>query len=133
MAPFLISEYAIIENYEPIDKETMIRYFETIDLKYDWSTGEVIVPTWRQDILCHADLDEEVARFFGYANIPVTLPKGSGKGSIPLDRRLNDIARDVAEQYGFSEAMTYSFESPKVFDKLLLAADVSEGSSQGRS
>ncbi|MBO4627527.1 MAG: phenylalanine--tRNA ligase subunit beta [Lachnospiraceae bacterium] len=106
-----------------IDKETMIRYFETIDLKYDWATSEVIVPTWRQDVLCHADLDEEVARFFGYANIPVTLPKGAVKGIIPLDRRLNDIARDVAEQYGFSEAMTYSFESPKVFDKLLLSAD----------
>ncbi len=106
-----------------IDKETMIRYFETIDLKYDWATNEVIVPTWRQDILCHADLDEEVARFFGYANIPVTLPKGAGKGVIPMDRRLNDMGRAVAEQYGFSEAMTYSFESPKVYDKLLFAPE----------
>ena len=106
-----------------LDKDTMVGYFETIGLKYDWATNEVIVPTWRQDVLCHADLDEEVARFYGYDNIPVTLPKGSGKGSIPLDRRLADIGRDVAEQYGFSEAMTYSFESPKVFDKLRLAAD----------
>ncbi len=107
-----------------IDKETMIGYFEKIDLKYDRATDEVIVPTWRQDVLGQEDLDEEVARFFGYANIPMTLPRGEAtKGGNSFEQIVENKVRDFAESYGFSEAMTFSFESPKVFDKLLLPAD----------
>lgn len=102
-----------------LDKETMLSYFKAIDLGYDEATDEVIVPTFRQDIKCQADLDEEVARFFGYDNIPTTLPTGEATmGGISKKLRVEAIARDVAEQFGFSEAQTYSFESPKVFDKL---------------
>ena len=55
----------------------MIGYFKKIELGYDEATDEVIVPSFRQDILCQADLAEEVARFYGYDNIPTTLPTGS--------------------------------------------------------
>ena len=107
-----------------IDEETMIGYFEKIDLPVDRETKELIVPTWRQDIKCLADVAEEVARFYGYANIPTTLPSGSGtSGGLSLKLRVENIARSVAEQFGFCEAMTYSFESPKVFDKLKIAED----------
>lgn len=107
-----------------ISKETMIGYFEKIDLKYDYEKDEVIVPTWRQDILGQEDLDEEVARFFGYDNIPMTLPRGEAtKGGNSFEQILENKVRDFAESYGFSEAMTFSFESPKVFDKLLIPAD----------
>lgn len=107
-----------------IDEETMIGYFEKIDLPVDRETKELIVPTWRQDIKCLADVAEEVARFYGYANIPTTLPNGSGtSGGLSLKLRVENIARSVAEQFGFCEAMTYSFESPKVFDKLKIAED----------
>ena len=44
-------------------------------------------------------------------------------GKLPFETRIEGIARDVAEFSGFSEAMNYSFESPKVFDKLLIPAD----------
>ncbi|BCJ93446.1 phenylalanine--tRNA ligase beta subunit [Anaerocolumna cellulosilytica] len=101
--------------------EAMIEYFEKVDLKYDSSTKEVIVPSFRQDVLCQADLDEEVARFFGYDNIPTTLPTGEATtGKIPFKLRIEGVARNLAEQFGFNEAMNYSFESPKVFDKLLI-------------
>lgn len=106
-----------------LTKETMLSYFKTIDLGYDETTDEVIVPTWRQDIGCQADLDEEVARFYGYDKIPATLPTGEATtGRLPFKLRIETIARNLAEQFGFSEAQTYSFESPKVFDKLLLEA-----------
>ena len=107
-----------------IDKETMIGYFKKIDLGYDEATNEILVPSWRQDLLCDADMAEEVARFYGYDNIGVTLPSGeSTAGGKSFKLRMEEKARDVAEFCGFSQAMTYSFESPKVFDKLLIPAD----------
>lgn len=107
-----------------IDPETMLEYFARLELAYDEENNEVLVPTWRQDILCDADLAEEVARYFGYANIPMTLPSGEATtGTLSFKLRIEKVAMDIAEFCGFSQAMTYSFESPKVFDKLLLPAD----------
>ncbi len=106
-----------------LDKETMIGYFKKIELEYDESAGEVIVPSWRQDVENQADLDEEVARFFGYDNIPTTLPTGEATtGKLSFKLRVENVARDIAEQFGFNEGMNYSFESPRVFDKLLIPA-----------
>lgn len=102
----------------------MIGYFKKIDLGYDEETQEVIVPSWRQDLLRDADIAEEVARFYGYDNIPTTLPSGeSTTGKLSFKLRVEEVAREVAQFCGFSQGMTYSFESPKVFDKLLLPAD----------
>jgi phenylalanyl-tRNA synthetase beta chain len=107
-----------------ISKEQMIAYYKKIELGYDDATDEVIVPSWRQDLKCMADLAEEVARFYGYANIPVSLPSGEAMtGKLSYKLRIEAIARDVAEYCGFSEGMTYSFESPKVFDRLQIPAD----------
>ena len=78
------------------------------------------------DRICSADADiaEEVARFYGYDNIPTTLPSGeSTTGKLSFKLRVEEVAREVAQFCGFSQGMTYSFESPKVFDKLLLPAD----------
>ena len=109
-----------------IDPETMLEYFARLELAYDEENNEVLVPTWRQDILCDADLAEEVARYFGYANIPMTLPSGEATtGTLSFKLRIEKVAMDIAEFCGFSQAMTYSFESPKVFDKLLLPTDSS--------
>lgn len=107
-----------------VSKEDMIKYFEKIELSYDENTNEVLIPTFRQDLECTADLAEEVARFFGYANIPTTLPTGEATaGKLSFKMRIESVARDIAEFCGFSQGMTYSFESPKVFDKLLIPAD----------
>ncbi len=104
-----------------ISEEDMVSYFEKIDLKVDLEKKEVIIPSWRQDLLCDADLAEEVARFYGYDKIPVTLPSGeTTTGGKSFKLRMEDLAREIAEFSGFSQAMTYSFEGPKVFDKLLI-------------
>lgn len=74
----------------------------------------------RIDLLRDADIAEEVARFYGYDNIPTTLPSGeSTTGKLSFKLRVEEVAREVAQFCGFSQGMTYSFESPKVFDKLI--------------
>ena len=107
-----------------LSEEQMLAYFEKIDLGYNPETKEVIAPTFRHDLFRIADLAEEVARFYGYDNIPTTLPSGEATaGKLSFKLRIEQIARDIAEFCGFSEGMSYSFESPKVFDKLLIPAD----------
>ena len=107
-----------------ISKEEMLGYFKMLDLEYDETSEEIIAPTFRQDLLCLADLAEEVARFYGYDNIPTTLPTGEATtGKLSFKLRIEQAARDIAEFCGFSQGMTYSFESPKVFDRLLLPED----------
>ena len=107
-----------------ISPETMLSYFEKLELGYDEESNEVLIPSWRQDLNCDADLAEEVARFYGYANIATTLPSGEATtGMLSFKLQIEEMAREVAEFCGFSQAMTYSFESPKVFDKLLLPED----------
>ncbi len=104
--------------------EQMLAYFKKIDLGYDANTSEVLIPSWRQDLECGADLAEEVARFYGYDKIETTLPSGEATtGKLSFKLRVEAVARDVAEYCGFSQGMVYSFESPKVFDKLLLPKD----------
>ena len=105
-----------------ISKEDMLEIFDRIELQYDKETNEIVAPTFRQDIHFMADLAEEVARFFGYDKIPTTLPKSSASiGGISHKLEIEELAREVAKFLGFSEAMNYSFESAKVFDKLGLS------------
>jgi len=107
-----------------ISPEQMIGYFRQLELEYNADTNMVRIPTFRQDLLGTADLAEEVARFYGYSNIPETLPSGeSTSGRVSFEHRVTDAAKETARFCGFSEGMTFSFESPKVFDKLRLDAD----------
>ena len=110
-----------------ISAEDMIKYFEAEDLRYDKETNEIVAPTFRQDIHRTCDLAEEVARFYGYDHIPTTLPHGeSTTGGLSFKNRVEAKARDVAQYCGFSQGFCYSFESPKVYDMLLLSADAPE-------
>ncbi|SEI44441.1 phenylalanyl-tRNA synthetase beta subunit [Lachnospiraceae bacterium A10] len=107
-----------------ISAETMLGYFKRLEIGYDIESKELVIPTWRQDLLSYADIAEEVARFFGYDKIPTTLPSGEATaGRLSYKLEIEKLAREVAEFCGFSQGMTYSFESPKVFDKLMLDAD----------
>ncbi|MCI8391431.1 MAG: phenylalanine--tRNA ligase subunit beta [Roseburia sp.] len=107
-----------------IEADTMLTYFSRLEIPYDREKNELVIPSFRQDLLCGADLAEEVARFFGYDKIPTTLPSGEATtGKLPFKLRIEEIARDIAEFCGFSQGMSYSFESPKVYDKLLIPAD----------
>jgi len=104
-----------------ISKEEMMEIFDRIEVAYDEATNELIAPSFRQDLLSQADIAEEVARFFGYDKIPMTLPSGEATtGKLTYKLRIEQKAREIAEFCGFSQGMCYSFESPKVFDKLLI-------------
>ena len=108
-------------------EEEMICYFEAADLIYDRERRVVIAPTFRQDLHRMCDLAEEVARFSGYDRIPTTLPAGEATaGGLQFAMQLQGIARDTAESCGFSQGYCYSFESPKVFDRLLFPEDAPE-------
>ena len=110
-----------------IDEETMLSYLKPLEIELDKAGGELIIPTFRQDLIRGADIAEEIARFYGYDKIPVTLPMGTSLsgaiGGISFDERIKTAVMELAEGEGFSQILTYSFESPKVFDKLLMPAD----------
>ena len=107
-----------------LTKEQMLSYFDALELKYDESTNMISVPTFRQDLIGMCDIAEEIARFYGYDNVPTALPKGSATmGKLPEKLKIDEIARNVARYCGFSQGMTYSFESPKVYDKLMIKED----------
>ncbi len=107
-----------------IEADTMLSYFKRLEVGYNEKTNELIIPFFRLDLLCYADIAEEVARFYGYDKIPTTLPKGEATvGTLGHKGNINKLCREIALEYGFSEAMHYSFESKKVFDKLLIKKD----------
>ena len=107
-----------------IDRADMISYLKSVELEYDAATEEIVVPSWRQDVHRMADVAEEVARFYGYDVIPTALPTGEATaGKLSFKLRVEEVARRIAEFCGFSQSMTYSFESPKVFDRLLIPED----------
>ena len=107
-----------------VSAEEMLQIFAREDLEYDAQANELVIPSFRQDLEGFADIAEEVARFYGYDKIPTTLPSGEATaGKLSYKLRIEQKARDMAEYCGFSQGMCYSFESPKVFDKLLIPAE----------
>ncbi len=107
-----------------ITPEEMLEYFDRLELVYDKASNMLTIPTFRQDLVGYADLAEEVARFYGYANIPTSLPTGEATtGGLSYKLKIEKVVRNVAKFCGFSQGMTYSFESPKVYDKLCIDAN----------
>lgn len=107
-----------------IPVEKMLHIYDRLGLTYNKEDNTLTVPTFRQDLRCMNDLAEEIARINGYDEIEATLPKvTAGIGGITYEESINRMAQNIMEENGFSQGMTYSFESPKVFDKLLIPAD----------
>ncbi len=110
-----------------ISEQEMEAIFAMLELELTTEadgTKMLTIPSFRQDLEGIADIAEEVARFYGYDKIPMTLPSGEATtGKLPFKLRIEQKARDIAEYCGFSQGMCYSFESPKVYDKLLIAKD----------
>ncbi len=107
-----------------VDREEMLEMLGRLEIGHTVDAeGEetLVIPYFRQDLNCDADIAEEVARFYGYDRIPTSLPQGEATtGKLSYKLRIEQKARDIAEYCGFSQGMTYSFESPRVFDRLLL-------------
>ena len=81
--------------------------------------GMIQVPSWRGDVKEMADLAEEVARFFGYNNIPTTLMRGQTTlGGYSPEQKLEQSLGRVCRACGYHEIITYSFISPTYYDKI---------------
>ncbi len=121
--PFEPAKYNALLGTD-LSEEEMLKIFDMVEIAYNKDTNMLTVPSFRQDVLGRADLAEEVARFYGYDKIPTSLPSGEATtGKLSYKLRIEQKVRDIAEYCGFSQGMCYSFESPKVFDKLLIPAD----------
>ncbi|MBP2650966.1 MAG: pheT [Firmicutes bacterium] len=84
----------------------------------------VTVPSWRGDVTCSADISEEIARIYGYDNIPTTLPFGDVvQGTRKYTETIVDLAKESLSSIGFSEVITFSFIHPTTFDKLGISTD----------
>lgn len=108
-----------------IEGEWMLDLFEKLKFGVDRGTMTLTAPSFRPDIQGEADLAEEVARFYDYNNIKPTLlaGKASTLGKKTFEQKMEDFILQQMLSSGLYETYTYSFNSPKVFDKLNLPAD----------
>ncbi|MEF2563082.1 MAG: phenylalanine--tRNA ligase subunit beta [Negativibacillus sp.] len=104
-----------------IPKEQMVKILT--DLQFQMEGDEIIVPSFRSDVEHKADIAEEIARFYGYNNIPTTIAKGSPEGGYNEYQKFERIVNQNMLAQGMYEIMTYSFVSPKQYDKIRLPKD----------
>ena len=104
-----------------IKKEQMVFILES--LGFAVASNTVTVPYFRTDVLHKADLCEEIARIYGYNNIPSTVMRSSGRGRLSQRQMFEKSAEQNLLALGLSEIMTYSFISPKYYDKIRLDPD----------
>ncbi|GAA0181909.1 phenylalanine--tRNA ligase subunit beta [Clostridium sediminicola] len=109
-----------------ISKDEMKEYLNRLDLitRIEGENLIVNVPTFRCDINIREDVAEEIARIYGYNKIPSTIPSLEAlKAGKSKKQKLEDILIDVLIGSGVNQSIAYSFVSPKVFDKVLIAQD----------
>ena len=107
------------------------KYLERVEIhteQHDFPDGpaDVVIPSWRADVEGIADLAEEVARFYGYNNIPVTLMQGQTTlGGYSAEQKLENRLGALCRAFGYDEIITYSFISPACYDKIRWPRDYS--------
>ena len=105
-----------------IDRDTMTGILERLGFTLDGDT--IIVPSWRSDVEHYSDIAEEVARFYGYNNLPTTLMRGdTTRGGLSDKQKSEKKVGEICRALGYSEIMTYSFISPSYYDKIRLPED----------
>ncbi len=107
-----------------IPTEDMVKIFDALEIKTDLDKMTVTPPSFRPDLAGEADIAEEVARFYGYDNIPVTLLSGEATcGKKNARQIMQDNINEILTAQGMYEIYTYTFTGPSVFDKLGIPAD----------
>ncbi|NMA95132.1 MAG: phenylalanine--tRNA ligase subunit beta [Clostridiales bacterium] len=104
-----------------IAPEKMIDILISLDFEADRDKDKlnIVIPTYRQDIEGMEDIAEEVARIYGYDRIPKTLTSGSGtRGKKSPRQKLFDLGKETLVGMGLYEIVTYSFISPKDYNKI---------------
>lgn len=104
-----------------ISREDMVNYLDLLEIPVEGDN--ILVPSFRPDLIRMADIAEEVGRSYGYNKIPVTEFKTSTQGGYSREMKLETKAGTLCRAMGYSEIITYSFVSPAVFDQIRLPAD----------
>lgn len=105
-----------------VETEEMLRILKSLQFGVDGET--ITVPSWRGDVVHYSDLSEEVARFYGYNNIPCTLVRGeTTRGGYNEEQLLEQQLGSLCRAVGYDEIITYSFISPTYYDKIRWTAD----------
>ncbi len=105
-----------------LSEKEIIDILALVEVEADGKVAKI--PTFRPDLETEADIAEEVARFYGYNNIEATLSTGTPTvGKKTYKQIIIDKITNTMISCGLSQALTYSFESPKVFDKLNIEKD----------
>ena len=111
-------------DIEPVDQYQLLERVDILTEKKDFPNGpaDVVVPSWRGDVQALCDLAEEVARFYGYNNIPNTLTRGEAtRGGFTEVQRFERALGVSCRALGYDEIITYSFISPSYYDKIRLS------------
>lgn len=110
-----------------ISSEEIQDIFSRLGFEFNLNeAGDIVVavPDYRNDIEMEVDLIEEVARLYGYDNIETSLPRGEvTRGSKKFHQRMEDLVKQNFTGSGLTEVITYSFISPKAFDKCMISQD----------
>ena len=115
--PDWINEFIGID----VSAEEQQRIFEA--LEFTVKDGKVYVPSFRLDVEHKADLSEEIARFYGFDKIATHFLTGEADGGFSDEQKFENLMVNTVLSLGFTEICTYSFMSPKAYDKICLPAD----------
>ena len=106
-----------------IPQKDVLNILDSLDIETTYEDGVYIsqVPSFRIDLNLKADIIEEIARVYGFEKIGFAPLVGTlTRGEKSDERKLEDFAKEVLWGIGLNELMTYSFISPKTYDKILL-------------
>ncbi len=104
-----------------ISREDMVKYLANLEIPVEGD--DILVPSFRPDLILTADIAEEIGRSYGYNAIPITEFKNSTQGGYSQEMKLEAQAGTFCRGLGYSEIITYSFVSPAVFDQIRLPAE----------
>ena len=104
-----------------ISREDMVKYLNNLEIPVEGD--DILVPSFRPDLVHMADIAEEVGRSFGYNEIPTTELKMATQGGYSPMMLLESKAGSLCRSLGFNEIITYSFVSPTIFDQIRLPKD----------
>jgi phenylalanyl-tRNA synthetase beta chain len=111
-----------------ISKESMKEYLQRLEMDtlIEGDILKIMVPTFRSDVNIKEDVAEEIARIYGYNNIPTTVANTNNlKGGKDRKQRMDDMVINTMIGCGINQSISYSFVSPKVFDSINLPQDSS--------
>lgn len=119
-------DYKWINDFIGIDlsEDEQKKILEKLEFTFD-GEGNVVAPSFRNDIEHIADISEEVARFYGYHNIPNRMLSGVANGKLTDSQKFTRLINETLLACGCSEISTFSFISPKAYDRIRLPKDSS--------